>query len=146
MACVLVIDDDRWIREAVRAALVRAGYAVLDAADGRAGLDAIREHRPDLILCDVMMPGMDGYEVLSKLLKTHEVFRQVPFIFMSGLTDQRSQAVGKNLGADDYLTKPLDAGLLVATVKARLRQIERLADAGTRDMMQLYKTLDVRWV
>ncbi len=126
MALILCIDDEEPLRRLLIAELRDAGYDTAEAADGRAGLEAIRSHRPDLILCDVNMPVMSGYELLTELRANHPQLAGAPFVFLSALADRRDVIAGKRLGADDYLTKPVDLEVLVATVEARLMQMQRL--------------------
>jgi DNA-binding NarL/FixJ family response regulator len=94
-------------------------YAVLTADDGREGLAIARDEKPDLILCDVMMPVMDGHDVLHALRNDASI-RGTPFIFLTAKGEKRDQRAGMNLGADDYLTKPVTADDLLAAVGARL--------------------------
>lgn len=126
MALILCIDDEEPLRRLITAELRDAGYETIEAADGRAGLAAIRAHRPDLVLCDVNMPQMNGYELLAELRENHPQLAEAPFVFLSALADRRDIIAGKRLGADDYLTKPVDLEVLVATVESRLMQVARL--------------------
>jgi class 3 adenylate cyclase len=127
MALILCIDDEEPLRRLITAELRDAGYQTLEAADGRAGLAAIQTHAPDLILCDVNMPLMNGYELLSELRELHPHLAEAPFVFLSALADRRDIIAGKRLGADDYLTKPVDMEVLIATVESRLMQMARVA-------------------
>lgn len=126
MALILCIDDEEPLRRLITAELRDAGYETIEAADGRAGLAEILAHQPDLVLCDVNMPVMNGYELLTELRTSHPDFAEAPFVFLSALADRRDVIAGKRLGADDYLTKPVDIEVLLATVEARLMQVERL--------------------
>lgn len=104
------------------------GYNALAAEDGRAGLEAVRKQHPDLILCDVMMPVMDGHEVL-RALRTDENLHAIPFIFLTAKGEKSDQRGGMNLGADDYLTKPVENEDLIEAVAARLQRAEQTAHA-----------------
>lgn len=126
MALILCIEDEEPLRRMITAELRDAGYDTIEAGEGRAGLRAILEHRPDLVLCDVNMPVMNGYELLRELHEKHPEVADAPFVFLSALADRRDVIAGKRLGADDYLTKPVDMEVLVATVEARLMQVQRL--------------------
>lgn len=137
MALILCIDDEEPLRRLITAELRDAGYQTLEAPDGRAGLAAIQAHEPDLVLCDVNMPLMNGYELLSELRDRHPHLAEAPFVFLSALADRRDVIAGKRLGADDYLTKPVDMEVLIATVQARLMQIERLARRFDAEREQL---------
>jgi class 3 adenylate cyclase len=123
---ILCIEDEEPLRRMITAELRDAGYETIEAGEGEAGLRAILEHRPDLVLCDVNMPVMSGYELLSELREKHPDLRDAPFVFLSALADRRDVIAGKRLGADDYLTKPVDMEVLIATVESRLMQVKRL--------------------
>lgn len=115
---VLVVDDDAHIREVVRFALDKAGFRVVEAADGLAALDAFAAHRPDLVVLDILMPEMDGTEVCRALRRDSAV----PIVFLSSKDDEIDRIVGLELGGDDYLTKPFSPRELVARVRAVLRR------------------------
>ncbi|MGB0681921.1 MAG: response regulator transcription factor [Magnetovibrionaceae bacterium] len=139
MAKILCIDDEEPLRRLIAGEIEAAGYPVLTAENGQAGLQAILTHKPDLILCDIMMPDMDGYELLTELRIYHPEFAWTPFIFLTALADSRDVIKGKVLGADDYLTKPVDFDLLVATLESRLKRIEGLKEASDGNAVQLYQ-------
>lgn len=119
---ILVIDDEEDYRAMIAAALKMMGYAVLEATSGVDGLAAIKKHHPDLVLCDVNMPQMDGYTMLSTL-KDEPEFSLIPFIFLTGKAAKSDMRQGMQLGADDYLTKPFTTEELVTAVAARLSRI-----------------------
>jgi DNA-binding NarL/FixJ family response regulator len=119
MKTVLLIEDNDEMRRNIATILEMENYAVQSFADGRSGLDAVRARAPDLILCDVMMPEMDGYEVL-KALRQHRGTEAIPFIFLTAKGEKRDVREGMNLGADDYLAKPVTATDLLTTIEARL--------------------------
>lgn len=121
MQTILVIDDDPHIREIVDYALVRAGFKVVVAEDGKAGLSAFEANRPDLVLLDILMPEMDGTEVCKKIRATAET----PIIFLTSVDDEVDRILGLEIGADDYVTKPFSPRELVARVKAVLRRFSR---------------------
>lgn len=120
MPRILLIDDDPHIRDVVRFALSREGFAVSEAENGAEGLDAAQRDRPDLIVLDVMMPEMDGTEVCRRLRRTS----QVPVIFLSSRDEEIDRVLGLELGGDDYISKPFSPRELVARVKAVLRRLE----------------------
>lgn len=128
MKTVLVIEDEPEMRRNVVRLLELEDYQVLSAANGRDGLDLIREHRPDLVLCDVMMPDLDGREVLQAV-REEASLRAIPFIFLTARGEKSDQREGMNLGADDYLTKPVDNDDLLAAVAARLERAGQTARA-----------------
>ena len=125
MKKVLVIDDVPEVAQIVSATLQVAGFVPLVALDGRTGLDLARKEHPDLILCDIHMPDLDGYDTL-KALRQDEPTATTPFIFLSGMGDRPDVRRGMELGADDYLAKPFTATELVATVRTRLAKKEEL--------------------
>jgi len=120
MAKILVVDDEPSITNLVSAYLKPEGYEVLIASDGNAGLKAARTFKPSLIILDVMLPGMDGIELLSRLRRESDVY----VIMLTAKTEETDKIVGLSVGADDYVTKPFSPRELVARVKAALRRIE----------------------
>ncbi|MEQ1862521.1 MAG: response regulator transcription factor [Chthoniobacteraceae bacterium] len=119
MKTILLIEDQPDMRVNIAAILEMEDYAVLTAENGREGIDLARDEKRDLILCDVMMPVMDGYDVLHAL-RGDATIRGTPFVFLTAKGEKRDLRAGMNLGADDYLTKPVSAEDLLATVRARL--------------------------
>jgi DNA-binding NarL/FixJ family response regulator len=119
MKTILIIEDQPDMRENVATILEMENYAVLTADHGQRGLEIARDEKPDLILCDVMMPRMDGHAVLQKL-REDPTIAGTPFIFLTARGEKQDQRTGMNLGADDYLTKPATATDLLAAVSARL--------------------------
>jgi len=125
---VLVVDDDRPLRTLCRASLEEAGFRVLEAADGEQALASVRDERPDLILLDIMMPGISGWEVTSALLADRST-DQIPIVFTSARTEVADRMRAFDLGAQDYVMKPFDPRGLAETVAKTLDEIER----GERD-------------
>lgn len=123
---ILCVEDKDTLRRDIAEELVEAGYRVIEAANGRDALAQLEAVRPDLILCDICMPDMDGYDLLRATQERPDDYAGIPFLFMSALADRRDVVKGKLRGADDYLTKPIDFDLLLATVHARLRQMWRM--------------------
>ncbi len=121
---ILVIEDERDILDLVRHYLEKEGFRTRTAADGGAGLTAARQERPDLIVLDLMLPGMDGLE-LCKKLRADPATALTPVIMLTAKADETDRIVGLELGADDYLTKPFSPKELVARVKALLRRTEQ---------------------
>jgi DNA-binding response OmpR family regulator len=121
---VLVIDDEAPIRLLCRVNLEAADMTVLEAENGPAGLAAARSERPDVILLDVMMPGMDGWQVLEQLL-ADERTREVPIVFLTARAELRDQARGLELGGVDYITKPFNPVELAPLVVDLLARVER---------------------
>jgi DNA-binding NarL/FixJ family response regulator len=129
MKKILVIEDEPEMRRNIAALLRYYDYEPLAADNGRAGLEAARRERPDLILCDVMMPELDGYGVLQAL-QAEPALAQIPFIFLTARGEKEDLRNGMNLGADDYLTKPVANADLVQAIEARLRRSETQAPRG----------------
>ena len=126
MTKILVVDDEPSITNLVSAYLKPEGYEVFIASDGNAGLKAIRAFKPDLVILDVMLPGMDGIELLSRLRRESDVY----VIMLTARTEETDRIVGLSVGADDYVTKPFSPRELVARVKAALRRIETGSGSG----------------
>lgn len=141
MTTILCIEDEADIRQDIVEELRDAGYETLEAADGKEGLQAIREHDPDLVLCDITMPVMNGHEVLATLRQKHPEFAETPFVFLTALAQRDDVIAGRKLGVDDYLTKPIDYELLLVTVESRLQQAVRFANAKREQVSRLYRTL-----
>jgi DNA-binding NarL/FixJ family response regulator len=120
---ILVIEDQAQMRRNLLTVLEMEGYRALSAANGREGLELARRERPDLIVCDVMMPELDGHGVLAAL-RADPAFRTTPFIFLTAKGEKIDVRTGMNLGADDYLTKPARREELLAAVSARLERAE----------------------
>jgi two-component system alkaline phosphatase synthesis response regulator PhoP len=126
MTKILVIDDEPTIVNLVQAYLKPEGYEVFTATDGPSGLKAVRAFKPDLIVLDVMLPGMDGLELLSRLRRESQVY----VILLTARTEETDKIVGLSVGADDYVTKPFSPRELVARVKAALRRIQTGSSSG----------------
>ncbi len=125
---VLVVEDDRTLLEVLRYNLAKAGYEVLAASDGAAGLETARARRPDLVILDVMLPVIDGYEVCRALRRE----TTVPILMLTARTDETDKVVGLEVGADDYVTKPFSMKELMARVRAMLRRSEMVtSEAGS---------------
>ncbi|MFQ5617791.1 MAG: response regulator [Rhodospirillales bacterium] len=138
---ILCVEDEADIRGDITEELRDTGYETVEAANGREGLQAIAEHKPDLVLCDITMPEMNGYELLTALREKHPEFEDLPFVFLSALADRKDIIAGRQLGADDYVTKPVDFEMLLATVESRLRQVARMQARKQRHLIKLYRVL-----
>ena len=122
---ILVIEDNQEVRENLEEILELSGYEVHLAEDGTVGVDAAQRVKPDLILCDVMMPKLDGFGVLNILGKRPET-AAIPFVFLTAKTERVDFRRGMNLGADDYITKPFFKDELLAVIETRLKKSEHL--------------------
>jgi len=123
---ILCVEDEIDLRSDIAEELVAAGYEVLQAADGKEATGLLPKRRPDLILCDITMPRMGGYAFLEHVRQHHPELADVPFVFLTALADREAVIDGKNSGADDYLVKPIDYEHLLATIRSRLSQVERM--------------------
>lgn len=119
MKKVLLIEDDTTLRENTAELLELENYKVITAANGKEGLDLAKKELPDVIVCDIMMPKLDGYGVLAGLSKSEKT-KYIPFIFLSAKTERKDVRKGMNLGADDYITKPFEEEELLTTIESRL--------------------------
>jgi len=136
---VLCIDDEQAIRKMLVEDLEEAGYKTIEASNGIEGLEAIISHKPNLILCDVSMPAMDGNELLLKLRAEYPEFDSIPFLLLTNRMQSSDIIEGKLLGADDYLSKPVDFDLLRATIDSRLMissRLERKKQSELEDLRQ----------
>ncbi len=138
-ARILVVDDDTAIREVVRFALARAGFATSEAADGRAALARFAAEGADLIVLDVMLPEMDGIEVCRELRRTS----RVPVLFLSSRDEEVDRIVGLEIGGDDYLAKPFSPRELVARVRAVLRRGDMREEAAPARLAQGRLAIDL---
>lgn len=126
---VVVIEDEPEMRRNIVRLLRLEGYDPAEAADGVAGLDLVREQKPALVICDVMMPGMDGHEVL-RAVRADPQLQAIPFIFLTARADKSDLRGGMNLGADDYITKPFSNDDVLAAVAARLQRASQSTRQG----------------
>lgn len=127
MRKILVIDDTDFIREDIATTLQFEGFETITAEDGLAGVETARVERPDLILCDVSMPRLDGFGALEQIRKIDEI-ASIPFIFLTAKAEKADMRRGMELGASDYLTKPFTTDELIEAVNAQFRKLEKLQD------------------
>jgi len=120
MAKILLIEDEAGVREMLLDELKVQGHSVIEAKDGEEGLQKFLEVEPDLVLCDRAMPGMSGYDVLERIRGAHPQFEDVPFIFLTALTDPRDRASVDHLKPSAYLEKPVDFDRLQQHIKTLL--------------------------
>src|SRR5512135_630231 len=121
---VLIVEDDPTLLETLEYSLKRQGYEVYTAADGRVALEIARQERPDALILDVMLPGLDGFEVCRILRRE----MNVPILMLTARADEVDKIVGLEVGADDYMTKPFSMRELVARVKAMLRRVRLMRE------------------
>ncbi|SFP94953.1 response regulator [Hymenobacter arizonensis] len=141
MPLILLIEDHQIIRDNTAQLLELAGYAVQTAENGELGVQLALATRPDLVICDIMMPVLDGYGVLQ-IFNQHPQLLGVPFIFLTAKTEQADRRRGMALGADDYLSKPFDKADLLSAVSGRLSRFQQLKPEPSLSGEQLNKFLD----
>ena len=139
MTRVLVIDDEAPIRLLCRVNLEAEGMTVLEASDGPTGVDAVREGSPDVVLLDVMMPGLDGWRVAEQLLEDPTT-AHVPIVFLTARADLRDRARGMDAGGLDYVTKPFNPVELAPLVRGIVAAVER----GEREQLRAEKIAELR--
>ncbi len=139
---ILIIDDEQSLREMVSVALTQKGYEVLEAQDGATGIELARRSLPDLILCDVNMDKINGYDTLSSL-RNEPTTAAIPFILMTGMADPAGMRHGMGLGADDYLPKPFTLDDLYAAVEARLKKVHDLRREAEKKLADLRANLSL---
>ncbi|MFZ6032096.1 MAG: LytR/AlgR family response regulator transcription factor [Melioribacter sp.] len=125
MKTILIIEDDSLIRTNLQYLLNKGNYKLLIASNGEEGINIAKQDRPDLIICDILMPGIDGFEV-KRRLEEDENTAFIPFIFLTAKADYEDLRKGMNLGADDYIYKPFKAADLLSTIELRLAKYETL--------------------
>src|ERR1700741_5449852 len=123
MKSILVIDDNKDIRENTAEILDLAGYKIFKAENGKKGVEQALKEKPDVIICDIMMPELDGYGVLHLLRKNPES-QNIPFIFLTAKTERTDFRKGMEMGADDYVTKPFEDIELLNAIETRLKKVE----------------------
>lgn len=140
MTRILVIEDARDLRDDVVEMLNMEGFEAVGAENGMVGLEQARAHKPDLIVCDIMMPEMDGYEVLEQLRKNPRT-ASIPFIFLTARTDRLNVRHGMVLGADDYLTKPFLVSELLDSIHSQLKKRAELNQTAEQRMNELRENI-----
>jgi len=138
---ILVIEDNKDVRENIEELLQLTGYEVITAENGKIGTSKALEHVPDLILCDIMMPELDGFGVL-RILSNHPATMDIPFIFLTAKTEKEDFRKGMGLGADDYITKPYDDVQLLDTIEIRLKKSARIKNSFDKTGQGLQRFID----
>ena len=130
MITVLCVEDERDVRDLIVEELEDAGIRVLQAANGKEGLEKILTHRPDIVISDITMPEMDGLAMLGELQINHPHLSNMPFVFLTALADREKMIEGLGAGAESYLTKPIDFDILMAKINGLVMRIENRMVAG----------------
>lgn len=133
MSVILIVEDEEPIRELIKLNLSMAGYKILEAADGEEGLHYLNNENIDLVLLDIMLPKLDGYELLPTILK-----KNIPTIMLTAKDRLKDKVKGLNMGADDYVTKPFEAVELLARIKSVLRRAGKEKKKVVIDNIEIY--------
>jgi two-component system alkaline phosphatase synthesis response regulator PhoP len=130
---ILVVDDEQDLLDLIEYNLKKEGFDVLKAEDGQEGIEVAREHSPDLILLDIMMPKMDGLEAVE-VIRDDDKLGRIPIIFLTARGDEKTEVEGLNKGGDDYITKPISTTKLISRIKAVLRRYEETEEPNRIDV------------
>lgn len=120
---ILVVDDEKDLLDLIEYNLKKEGFDVLKAENGEEGIKIAKEHKPDLVLMDIMMPKMDGMEAVEKI-RADEDLKSIPIIFLTARSDEKTEVEGLNKGGDDYITKPISTTKLISRIKAVMRRFD----------------------
>ena len=142
MKKILLIEDNDDIRNNTAEILELSNYKVTTAENGKKGLEKALEQHPDLIICDIMMPVLDGYGVLHAIHK-NDTFKNIPFIFLTAKTERSDFRKGMELGADDYITKPFTGTELLHAVDSRLNKLELLKKEFSPGLAGLHQLMNI---
>lgn len=138
---ILCIEDEKLLLEDIVEELQDAGYQTLKASNGKEAIEILKYETVDLILCDIMMPLVDGPTTLRLVRERLPQHNEVPFVFLTAKATREDILEGKKMGVDDYLTKPIDYDLLIATVKTRLEQVHRIKETNEARLKRIYEAL-----
>lgn len=128
---ILIVDDEQDLLDLIEYNLKKEGFDVLKAEDGEEGIEVAREHMPSLVLLDIMMPKMDGLEVVE-VMRNDEDLKRIPIIFLTARGDEKTEVEGLDKGGDDYITKPISTTKLISRIKAVLRRFEETEEPVNR--------------
>ncbi|MDD8016972.1 MAG: response regulator, partial [Bacteroidota bacterium] len=137
---ILIVDDEENILDITAMVLEMEGYVVRTALNGAQAIDLLKNFIPDLIISDIIMPGMNGIEFFRQVRSNPQI-QHIPFIFVTAQSDNATVMMGKELGSDDYLTKPVDPNLLLSTIKGKLKRKDQLADSLSQQVDQIKNQL-----
>lgn len=142
-ALILCVEDEPDLRADIIDELRASGHDAIGADDGRSALETLGKVRPDLILCDITMPGMNGYDLLKTVRAHRADLDDVPFVFLTALDEREAVISGKRAGADDYLVKPIDFDLMLASIETRIAQTRRICALHRQDEESVRKAFSV---
>lgn len=128
---ILVVDDEKDLLDLIEYNLKKEGFNVLKAENGEEGISIAKEHNPDLVLMDIMMPKMDGMEAVEKM-RSDDKLKSIPIIFLTARSDEKTEVEGLNKGGDDYITKPISTTKLISRIKAVLRRFDETEEEINR--------------
>lgn len=128
---ILVVDDEQDLLDLIEYNLKKEGFKVLTAENGEKGIEIAKFHKPDLVLLDVMMPKMDGFEVVEIMRQDKKLMR-IPIIFLTARSDEKTEIEGLNKGGDDFITKPISTTKLVSRIKAVMRRFDESSGIGNK--------------
>ncbi|MEQ8524244.1 response regulator transcription factor [Gracilimonas sp.] len=128
---ILVVDDEKDLLDLIEYNLKKEGFAVLKAENGEEGIKIAKEHKPDLVLMDIMMPKMDGMEAVEKM-RGDDDLKSIPIIFLTARSDEKTEVEGLDKGGDDYITKPISTTKLISRIKAVMRRFDETTEDVNR--------------
>lgn len=128
---ILVVDDETDLLDLIEYNLRKEGFDVLKAENGEEGITVAKEHEPDLVLMDIMMPKMDGMQAVEEMRKDNQL-KKIPIIFLTARSDEKTEVEGLNKGGDDYITKPISTTKLISRIKAVLRRFDEKEESVNR--------------
>ena len=128
---ILVVDDEKDLLDLIEYNLKKEGFAVLKAENGKEGIQKAKEHKPDLVLMDIMMPKMDGMEAVETM-RADEELKSIPIIFLTARSDEKTEVEGLDKGGDDYITKPISTTKLISRIKAVMRRFDETTEDVNR--------------
>jgi len=137
---VLIVEDEEKIRSVVERYLTHNDYDVITAADGETAMYQAKKYRPDLIVLDIMLPDMNGFDILKKMRKI-DALKEIPVIFLSGLQEAETVIEGLEIGADDYIIKPFDPNILVAKINVFYRRLHPEDQSSTENIIEIFEQL-----
>ncbi|MGP4669576.1 response regulator transcription factor [Agrobacterium pusense] len=130
MITVLCVEDEQELRKLLVEEFQDAGLATIEASNGKEGLDVMLSSWPDIVVCDISMPVMNGHELLAEIQINHPELSNTPFIMLTALSDKENQIAGLSAGAEDYLTKPVDLELLMAKINGCIMRLQNNRRTG----------------
>ncbi|MEO1021284.1 MAG: response regulator transcription factor [Bacteroidota bacterium] len=128
---ILVVDDEKDLLDLIEYNLKKEGFDVLKAENGEQGIAVAKEHKPDLVLLDIMMPKMDGLEAVE-VMRADDDLKRIPIIFLTARSDEKTEVEGLNKGGDDYITKPISTTKLISRIKAVMRRFEEGVEVANK--------------